>query len=238
MRGVVWRLLFGQTEREANNNAAGWTGSVALSPGGTPSVHVVVAVLPLQAADERPTAELVEDDKGRGGDVAQKEDKEDHRRHEHLPFCALGKEAEVIQRVGVVQLEHVGEVQERKKEREPPPHPRPESTDCDVHVVAFTEGSKPVQASLLVVELPKLDNTYETDVPRELSSEHAVYDTIWPNYNDPCLRCCDEVMQPPPSLYFGAVDCQNAFPYRESAVVPDQQEVQDGIVDPVVHRYA
>lgn len=100
----------------------------------------------------------------------------------------------MIQCVRIVELEHVSKIQEWKQEGEPTPHPRPKSIDCDVHIVAFTQCSKSVQASLLVVELPELDYTYETDVPCELPSEHSIYDAIWPDNNDPSLRSCYEVM--------------------------------------------
>lgn len=65
----------------------------------------------------------------------------------------------MIQCVRIVQLEHVGKIEEWKQEGKATPHPRSKSIDCDVHVVAFTQSSKSVQASLLVVELPELDNT-------------------------------------------------------------------------------
>lgn len=100
----------------------------------------------------------------------------------------------MIQRICIVQLEHVCKIEEWKQKGKATPHPRPKSINCDVHVVAFTQSSKSVQASLLVVKLPELDYTYEADVPCELSSEHSIYNTVRPDNNDPSLCGCYEVV--------------------------------------------
>lgn len=70
-------------------------------------------------------------------------------------------ETQLIQRVCIIQREEIPGKQKGVQETQPPPHPRMEALDCDVHIVALAERLQSVQRPPLVPELQVLDETYK-----------------------------------------------------------------------------
>lgn len=62
-----------------------------------------------------------------GQEIAEEEDEECERQHEHLPFSAFLMAGKLKQRESIVELPEVATEQERQEEGEAPPHPGLES---------------------------------------------------------------------------------------------------------------
>lgn len=67
-----------------------------------------------------------------GQEVAEEEDKERQRQHEHLPFSAFLMAGELKQCDGIVELPEMATEQEGQKEGEASPHPGLKSFHSEV----------------------------------------------------------------------------------------------------------
>ena len=76
----------------------------------------------------------------------------------YLPFT-FGMCHKLIEGVCVVKLKEITDEEERKQKAESSPHPRMESFNGDIHVMAFTQGFQSIQTALLVSKLKKLYKT-------------------------------------------------------------------------------